>query len=181
MVFEANVNTANTANTADAPAPGEQTLVRTPDPLPAAALPRSDRLLVVSARLHPQRLEQMLRESGRDPANATLLSVWPVELEYDGPVTLTGVVHPGDVTGVGMRLVDALSTLSEGDCVVTDALGVLEMYCEPDVVSRFFSAVLQKTAGQRLHGIHTVQPGVTVDGALKAQFDRVVDDSMPSS
>ncbi|QCJ46196.1 hypothetical protein [Haloprofundus sp. MHR1] len=170
MALDVDVNATN------APAPGEQTLVRTADPFPAAALPRTDRLLVVSARLHPQRLERLLRESGFDPASATLLSVWPVELDYDGPVSLSGVVHPGDVTGVGMRLVDALSTLSEGDCVVTDALGVLEMYCEPDIVSRFFSAVLQKTAGRRLHGVHAVQPGVAVDGALKAQFDRVVDE-----
>ncbi|WP_224268291.1 DUF7504 family protein [Haloprofundus salinisoli] len=175
MVIDTDVNTTNV------PAAGEQTLVRTVDPLPAAALPRTDRLLVVSARLHPQRLERLLRESGRDPASATLLSVWPVELEYDGPVTLSGVVHPGDVTGVGMRLVDALSTLSEGDCVATDALGVLEMYCEPDVVSRFFSTVLQKTSGRRLHGVHTVQPGVAVDGALEAQFDRVVDEPTQSS
>ncbi|WP_224334353.1 hypothetical protein [Haloprofundus halobius] len=169
MVFDANADTTN------APVPGEQTLVRTADPLPASVLPRSDRLLVVSARLHPRRLERLLYESGRNPARATLLSVWPVEVDYEGPVDLSGVVHPGDVTGVGMRLVDALSTLSEGDCVVTDALGVLDMYCEPDVVSRFFLTVLQKTAGRRLHGVHAVQPGVTVDGALEAQFDRVVD------
>ncbi|WP_224448994.1 DUF7504 family protein [Haloprofundus salilacus] len=169
MVFDANADATN------APIPGEQTLVRTADPLPASALPRSDRLLVVSARLHPKRLERFLRESGRDPASATLLSVWPVELDYDGPVDLSGIVHPGDVTGVGMRLVDALSTLSEGDCVATDALGVLNMYCEQDVIFRFFSMMLQKTAGRQLHGVHAVQPGVTLDGALEAQFDRVVD------
>jgi hypothetical protein len=169
MVFDADADTTNTA------VPGEQTLVRTAEPFPLSALPRTDRLLVVSARLHPQRLERMLRETGRNPAKTTLLSVWPVEVDYDGPIELSGVVHPGDVTGVGMRLVDALSTLSEGDCVVTDALGVLNMYCEQDVIARFFSTFLQKTTGQRLYGVHAVQPGVVVDGGLEAQFDRVLD------
>jgi hypothetical protein len=156
------------------PTPGVQTLARTvASPPTDLAFHEASRLLVVTSRLHPHLLERRLRTLGVDPARVTVVPVLPSAVDYDGPMTVTARAHPGDLTGVGVRFLEALETVDHGDLLVVDALGPLSMYVPDHRLAQFVAALTDRARAAGLRGVFTLPPDVGHPGAVVACFDDV--------
>ncbi|NHN59693.1 MULTISPECIES: hypothetical protein [Halorussus] len=146
---------------------GTQTLVRTPaDADPVAALPERafENLLVVSARDHPNRLQTRIEGAGHDPAAVGAVPVLPAAEEYDGALWTTDPVDPDDLTGLAMRLSDAMRHVEPGTgWVLADALGVLLVYADDSRVCRFFQTLTTRGRARDVRGVYCVNPDAVAD------------------
>lgn len=157
---------------------GTQTLVRTPtDADPVSALPERafENLLVVSARDHPNRLETRLERAGHDPADVGVVPVAPAMDEYDGALWTTDPVSPDDLTGLAMRLSDAMQHVEPGNgWVLADALGVLLVYADDSRVCRFFQMLTDRVRAREVRGAYCANPDAMADESyerLRAMCD----------
>lgn len=137
--------------------PGEQALVSVPSmhallsPLPDDAF---DNLLVVSATASPAKIESAVRERGGDPAAVGVVPITGSPGEYDGPLWTTDPVDPSDLTGVSIRLSNALEYVHAGGWVVFDTVNVLLMYAHEDRVFRLLDSVVSNVRAKEARGVY---------------------------
>lgn len=128
-----------------------------------------ENLLVVSTRSHPRRIEKRLRSAGADLSNVGVVPVSPSAGGYDGEVWTTDSVRPDDLTGIGMRLTDAIRHLEPGaGWVVLDALGVLLMYVDESPAYRFVQTLAGRVRAHGACGVYCLDP----DAVDERTYDR---------
>lgn len=147
--------------------PGTQSLVRTPsgtDPLSALPADAYDNLLVIATRDHPNKIEQRLTRDGHDIANVGVVPAVPAAAEYRGDLWTTDSVRPGDLTGIGMSVSDAMEYVErDAGWVFVDALGVLLMYSEDARVCRFFQTLVGRVRAHGARGVYCADSAAITD------------------
>lgn len=145
--------------------PGEQALVSVPSmhavlsSLPDDAL---DNLLVVSATTSPAKIESAVERRDGDPSKVGVVPITGSPTEYDGALWTTKPVDPSDLTGVSIRLSNALRHVLSGGWVVFDTLNVLLMYADEDKVFRLMDSVVSNVRAEEARGVYyMVQDAVT--------------------
>ncbi|NHN58764.1 MULTISPECIES: hypothetical protein [Halorussus] len=145
--------------------PGEQALVSVPsmgsplDLLPDAAF---ENLLVLSATASPEKIESLVERRGGDPRKVGVVPVTGSPGEYDGPLWTTDPVDPSDLTGISIRVSNALEYVSRGGWVVVDNVNVLLMYGREDQVFRLLNSVVSTAREREACGAYcTVRDAVT--------------------
>ena len=146
---------------------GTQSLVRTPsgtDPLSALPERAYDNLLVIATRDHPSKIEQRLTRDGHDLTNVGVVPAVPAAAEYRGDLWTTDSARPGDLTGIGMHVSDAMQYVdSDTGWVFVDALGVLLMYSDDSRVCRFFQTLVGRVRAHGARGVYCVDPAAITD------------------
>lgn len=152
-------------------APGTQVLALVDaavDPLAALPSVAYRDLLVVSTRQHPGRIETTLRRIGSTPSNVSVVPVSATAVEYDGPLWTTEPVRPADLTGIGIRVNQAMERLSPGSgWVLLDALTLLLMYAEPARIHRFTNVLANNLAARNLRGVYCLSPNAVEDRVVE--------------
>lgn len=125
--------------------------------LPDAAF---ENLLVVSTTALPSRIERAVDECGADPARVGVVPVTGSTVAYDGPLWVAKRTAPSDLTGVSIRLSEALRHVRPGrGWVVFDNVTTLFMYAQTDRVIRFLETVVEAVRERGGRGVYVALPG----------------------
>ncbi|WP_158056893.1 DUF7504 family protein [Halorussus halophilus] len=146
--------------------PGEQALVSVPSmQSPLSALPAEafDNLLVVSATTSPKKVEQLVVRRGGNPATVGVIPVTGSPSEYDGPLWTTDPVDPSDLTGISIRLSEALQYVTKEGWVVFDNVNVLLMYAAEKSVYRLLDSVISTVRGKKARGAYCLVRDAVTD------------------
>ena len=145
--------------------PGEQALVSVPSMgSPLSVLPDEafENLLVVSATAAPEKVEALVRRRDGDPQKVGVVPVTGSPTEYDGPLWTTDSVDPSDLTGISIRVSEAMQYVMRGGWVVIDNVNVLLMYGREEQVFRLFESVVSGARAKEACGAYcTVREAVT--------------------
>ncbi|MFP4188671.1 MAG: hypothetical protein ACLFR5_04585 [Halobacteriales archaeon] len=133
------------------------------DPLRHLPPEAFERLLVVSTRGDPARVERSVREAGADPSNVTVVPVSGSAIRYKGPLHVAGRVAPSDMTGVGVRFTEALRGFDGPAWVVVDNFNVFLMYADQKRVYRFMDSLLGKARESGARGLYCTVRGALTD------------------
>ncbi|MCX2818262.1 hypothetical protein EGH25_02705 [Haladaptatus sp. F3-133] len=132
------------------------------DPLRQLPPETFERMLVVSTRGDPERVERAVRDAGADPTNVVVVPVSGSAIRYDGPLTVGKRVAPSDMTGVGVRFTEALRGFDEPAWVVVDNFNVFLMYTDQKRVYRFMDSLTGKARESGARGLYcTVRDALT--------------------
>lgn len=149
-------------------------------------------LLLVSLTGNPHRRLETWKRHGADPERVAILSVEEsrsvaatdgggTTVGPDGtPVTTTTVSEPGDLTGIGIKLTQCLSSWADDatpTVVCVDSLTTLLQYVDPERVFRFLQETTNRveTVGAVAHyhvdpGAHDEQTLSTIAGAFSEDY-----------
>lgn len=139
--------------------PGEQVLVSVPSMgSPLSELPDEafENLLVVSGTAAPKKIESLVERRGGDPQKVGVIPVTGSPAGYDGPLWTTDSVDPSDLTGVSIRLSNALEYVMADGWVVFDSLNVLLMYGRENQVYRLLDSVVDSVRGRDARGAYCI-------------------------
>ena len=156
------------ATDADAPVSlreGEQSICSVDamdDPLRHLPPDAFDRLLVVSTRGDPARVEDAVRDAGADPSEVLVVPVSGSAIRYDGPLRVADRTPPSDMTGVGVRFTEGLRGFDGPGWVVIDNINVFLMYADQKRVYRFMDSLTGKARESGARGLYcTVRDALT--------------------
>lgn len=127
------------------------------DSLPDEAF---ENLLVVSTSAHPTRLEQRVRTLGHDPERVGVVPVTGSSIEYDGPMWVAERASPADLTGISIRVSEAMRHVKPGrGWLCFDSVGTLYMYADPERVYRLVDSLVDAARTKDAHGVYCVARG----------------------
>lgn len=151
--------------------PGQQVLLEVEGRRSALqALPDSafENLVVVSTHDTPAEIESQLVARGGPLDSVGVVPITSFVRGYDGPVWTTGRVAPSDLTGISIRVSQAVANLDAGrGWLVFDSLSTLMMYADEERVFRLFDWLVGNVRGESLRGVYTVQSGVVSDRTVR--------------
>jgi hypothetical protein len=137
-----------------------------------------ERLLVVSTRGDPSRVEEVVRAADADPSNVLVVPVSGSAVRYDGPLTVADRTAPSDMTGVGVRFTDGLRRFDGPAWVVVDNFNIFLMYADRNRVYRFMDSLTGKARESGARGLYcTVRDAVTDETyqTFRNLFDTEID------
>jgi hypothetical protein len=160
---------------------GQQALVAVPSVgstlshLPTSA---TENLLLVSSD-SPEDVAESLTGMGVDLANVGLIPVSGSPVAYDGPMHVSQRIVPDDLTGLSMRISEALDVLErDRGWIVFDRLNVFLLYADEERVLRFLDHVGATTRDAGLRCLFcVVRDAVDTQtyAKLKRRVDREID------
>lgn len=134
-----------------------------------------DNLLVISTTALPNRIERSVRRRGADPSRIGVIPVTGSSVSYDGPLWVAKRTAPSDLTGISIRLSEALQHVRPGHgWVVFDNVTTLFMYARPDRVVRFLETVVDAVRERGARGVYVAVPG-TLTPKNRERLEGVVD------
>jgi len=137
-----------------------------------------ERLLVVSTRGDPGRVEDVVRAADADPSNVLVVPVSGSSVRYEGPLTVADRTGPSDMTGVGVRFTDGLRRFDGPAWVVVDNFNIFLMYADRRRVYRFIDSLTGKARESGARGLYcTVRDAVTDETyqTFRNLFDTEID------
>ncbi|WP_435129155.1 DUF7504 family protein [Halobaculum sp. D14] len=112
--------------------------------VPAAAF---DNALVISPS-QPGRVEAAIERRGGDPGQCGHVPVTGSPVSYDGPLWVSSPVDPSDLTGISVRVSQAMEYVKPGEgWLLWEDLQFLLLYADPSNVYRLTSQVLDRARG----------------------------------
>lgn len=158
-------------------AAGQQALLSIPSvgtPLQYLPPGATDNLLVISSD-SPDDVAETLDGMGADVSNVGLIPVSGSRVDYDGPMHVSERIVPDDLTGLSMRISEALDALEAGrGWVVFDRINVFLLYADEERVLRFLDHVSATAHEAELRGLFCVVRDA-VDEQTYAKIKRRVD------
>lgn len=158
-------------------AAGQQALLSIPSVgTPIQHLPpgATDNLLLISSD-SPVDVDETLDGMGADPANVGMIPVSGSRVDYNGAMHVSERIVPDDLTGLSMRISEALDALEAGrGWVVFDRVNVLLLYADEERVLRFMDHVAATAHAAELRGLFCIVRDA-VDEQTYAKVKRRVD------
>lgn len=151
-----------------------QSLADSLDHLPDTAF---DDAVIVSTRGHPDDIEARVESAGRDPADVSVVPVTGSAIRYDGPLKVRDRTGPNDLTGVGVRVMEAVDS-SSAPWVIFDNVNVFMMYADEQRVYRFLDTLAGKIRARDGRGVYfSVGDAISesTEEKLKQVTDRTID------
>lgn len=148
------------------------------DPLSHLPPEAFKRLLVVSTRGDPSRVENAVLKAGADPTDVLVVPVSGSSIRYDGPLRVADRTPPSDMTGVGVRFTEGLRRFDGPAWVVVDNFNIFLMYTDEKRVYRFMDSLTEKAREARARGLYcTVRDALadTTYEKFRNLFDSEID------
>lgn len=161
-------------------AAGEQALLSVASMESAlSALPDEafENLLVVSSTASPQQIESLVERRGGDPEKVGVVPVSGSPHRYEGPMWTTDSANPSDLTGISIRLSEAMKYLTSDGWLVFDNVNVLLMYAREEQVFRLLVSVARNAREVGARGVYCVVRDAITDETF-AQFQTLCDRSL---
>ena len=161
-------------------AAGEQVLLSVPSMestlsmLPDEAF---ENLLVVSTRASPAQIESVVEGRGGDPEKVGVVPVTGSSHGYDGPVWTTDAANPSDLTGISIRLSEAMKYVGADGWIVFDNVNVLLMYTREEQVFRLLVSIARNARDVGARGVYCIVREAITDETF-AQFQTLCDRSL---
>lgn len=134
-----------------------------------------DNLLVVSTTALPSRIERFVIQRGADPSRVGVVPVTGSSVSYDGPLWVAQRTAPSDLTGISIRLSEALKYVRpDHGWVVFDNVTTLFMYAKADRVVRFLDTVTSAVRDRGARGVYVAVPG-TLAPENREKLEELVD------
>lgn len=163
--------------------PGEQVLLEVEGRRSAlSVLPETafENLVVVTTHDTPGEIEDAILARDGTLDTVGIVPITSSVHRYDGPVWTTERVSPGDLTGVSIRVSQAVANLDAGrGWLVFDSVSTLMMYADEDRVFRLFDWLVGSVRDEALRGVYTVQSGVVTARTLRMLRGRCDDTVRP--